>query len=450
MVVLRPTRLTSCSMLLSSLALMPACGDESSGGAAATEGADTAVESGTGPASETTADDANVDGSSTAVDTEEGSTSADETSGTTGDSPAECQTPMVQCPDDLPVLGLAGQTTVEAIELPLQASEACGALLSELVYVRVPDDIVSVGVSVESGESWSGLSLLQLEDDVLIDANVRGPTGWGAAPTKHVPGVVASTVLPMSPQSQPSPGCLAVQVTVEGQQQTDATLRFVTRRTLGEGRLDLNLVIVEGTDVESEELSAAVAVVEQLYTDGSAALLDTVGLDSVAAPSPFVPTEGPELEALRASYEPESAGAMTVYLIADFLGEDGGVLGIAAGVPGPNGVAGTRASGVVVAIEPHRFEDGQISTQLLGETIAHELGHQFGLFHTSESDGSANDLAPDTAECGPEDDIDGDASLVPSECPDGSNFMFWTSDGTPQTEVSPFQADVIFFSPVVY
>ena len=40
-----------------------------------------------------------------------------------------------------------------------------------------------------------------------------------------------------------------------------------------------------------------------------------------------------------------------------------------------------------------------LDAQLLGETAAHEMGHQLGLFHTTESGGTEFDILTDTAEC---------------------------------------------------
>ncbi len=79
-----------------------------------------------------------------------------------------------------------------------------------------------------------------------------------------------------------------------------------------------------------------------------------------------------------------------VFFVSGFVGEHQGVLGVAGGVPGPAGLDGSRASGVVVAID--EFDDPRYA----GSTLAHELGHFLGLFHTVESDARYSDQLQDT------------------------------------------------------
>ena len=121
-------------------------------------------------------------------------------------------------------------------------------------------------------------------------------------------------------------------------------------------------------------------------------------------------------------------------------------LGIAAGIPGPNGIPGTAASGVMVSVDTHLDGDGEtLLTDLMGETMAHEVGHQLGLFHTTEDTGTEHDPIGDTPECDVEYDLDGDGELTAEECEaaGGRNFMFWTSAEFAQFEMSPIQAMVL-------
>lgn len=65
------------------------------------------------------------------------------------------------------------------------------------------------------------------------------------------------------------------------------------------------------------------------------------------------------------------------------FGGFGVVLGIAGGIPGPSLVQGTTKNGVAIALDSHDQPEvgGDVAT-----TMAHELGHYLGLFHTSEVD----------------------------------------------------------------
>ncbi|VAX23989.1 hypothetical protein MNBD_NITROSPINAE02-2207 [hydrothermal vent metagenome] len=115
----------------------------------------------------------------------------------------------------------------------------------------------------------------------------------------------------------------------------------------------------------------------------------------------------------------------------------GGTLGIAGGIPGPP-VAGTAHSGVIAATFGGLSTLSSHDKNLLGETIAHEIGHYLGLYHTSESNGLRFDPVSDTGECRK-------SNPIPASCPDGANLMFFAAGGPsiPQTTLSPGQRFVL-------
>lgn len=67
---------------------------------------------------------------------------------------------------------------------------------------------------------------------------------------------------------------------------------------------------------------------------------------------------------------------------------------LAGNTPGPPGMQGTRASGIVVSASMMAQP-----AELLGRSIAHEVGHYLGLFHPVEQDGSRLDPLLDTLSC---------------------------------------------------
>ena len=118
---------------------------------------------------------------------------------------------------------------------------------------------------------------------------------------------------------------------------------------------------------------------------------------------------------------PKSNKGVNFFFVKGFTGW--GLLGKAGGIPGPP-VHGTYGSGVVVSLADY-FESGQQGVKLTAHAMAHELGHQLGLFHTSEQDGSMFDPIGDTPKCA--NDFNGDGMVDFWECigKGNTNLMFW-------------------------
>ena len=134
--------------------------------------------------------------------------------------------------------------------------------------------------------------------------------------------------------------------------------------------------------------------------------------------------------ALLAESEGASIGAINVFFVDEMMlgGPFGGfglLLGAAGGIPGPVLVHGTARSGVVIALGGH---DQPGAPTVLPNTVAHEVGHYLGLFHTSEMAifGMMNDPIDDT----PVNDSD--------------YLMFNTGEGS---TISPWQARVMLSNP---
>ena len=103
-----------------------------------------------------------------------------------------------------------------------------------------------------------------------------------------------------------------------------------------------------------------------------------------------------------------------------------GLLGKAGGIPGPPLIHGTYHSGVVVSLVDYYEYEVQIGIPVTAETMAHELGHQLGLFHTTEQDGTLHDPIPDTPECTYDGNNDGAVDLQECKNSGANNLMFWS------------------------
>jgi hypothetical protein len=146
--------------------------------------------------------------------------------------------------------------------------------------------------------------------------------------------------------------------------------------------------------------------------------------------------------------------SVNLFFIKDF--SDCEYLGKAAGIPGSMGIANSW-NGVLINLSAHA-SGASLDPQLLGETAAHEMGHQLGLFHTTEIGGTVFDILTDTAEClNSTKDFDRNGKMSAEECEGygGENLMFWTawnpssrSAGKKQETLSSHQQHVLKYSPL--
>ncbi len=137
-----------------------------------------------------------------------------------------------------------------------------------------------------------------------------------------------------------------------------------------------------------------------------------------------------------------SARGVNVYLVRSISGAGDGfrALGVAGGIPGPVGIDGTGHSGVCVSFSDAVVGSGTTGANVVGQILAHEVGHYVGLFHATEQ------LRP----CGPgEDPSDGCApfgggdQLADTTRGDDGNLMYWSIvGGGTNTELSDGQGHV--------
>ena len=214
---------------------------------------------------------------------------------------------------------------------------------------------------------------------------------------------------------------------------------------------------ITGTTRSAGDISAALSVMSGIYSANGIRL--TINDTITISDTQYAAVSGTFTDSTTSALVTQgSTTAVNLFFIEDYCSMCGwsGILGNAAGIPGSMGIANSW-NGVLNSLSAHA-SGATLDSQLLGETAAHEMGHQLGLFHTTETGGTVFDILTDTAEClNSTKDFDRNGKMSAEECEGygGENLMFWTawntssrSAGKKQETLSSHQQHVLKYSPI--
>lgn len=242
----------------------------------------------------------------------------------------------------------------------------------------------------------------------------------------------------------------------------ETTIYTITKSDMGE-TIDVNLWLVGLSDYEGEEDPVVAELVESFETLFGAFDLKLGEVNHIeltgeqANRLTYTSLYGDENDNAQADDLDEifalSGGAdnryFNFFLVTAFSPLS--IIGMSGGIPGPQLIQGTAHSGVVISLLGGLSTLSKSDIELQGETMAHELGHYLGLFHTTERNGLIFDPISDTAECDSETyDINNDGYASADECEevDGFNLMFWAAASYSQDIISAMQINVVKKAPV--
>ena len=210
---------------------------------------------------------------------------------------------------------------------------------------------------------------------------------------------------------------------------------------------------ITGTTWAAGDLTATLSVMSGIYSTNGITL--TINSTITISDSQYAAISGTFTDSTTSALVSQGVTeGVNLFFIEDY--SDSEHLGNAAGIPGSMGIANSW-NGVLINLSIHA-SGSTLKAQLLGETAAHEMGHQLGLFHTTEKWGTEFDIISDTAECSKSSrDYDRNGEMSAEECEGygAENVMFWTawssssrSAGKKQETLSSYQQQVLKYSPI--
>jgi hypothetical protein len=316
-------------------------------------------------------------------------------------------------------------------------------------FFVVPEDSVSFLLSIFLGSNYN-IKFRSLTDpdgiDILSASSILYDASSGNV---GAPGY-ANVLVPQSPSFSAKAGTW----TFKAYTNDRVSIALRTGSTPSAATIVVQPYIT-GTIWSAGDISAALSIMSGIFSANGITL--TINNTITISDTQYSAVSGTFTNSTTSALVTQgSAATVNLFFIEDYSGSWSGILGNAAGIPGSMGIANSW-NGVLISLSAHA-SGATLKSQLLGETAAHEMGHQLGLFHTTETGGTVFDILTDTAEClNSTKDFDRNGKMSAEECEGygGDNLMFWTawntssrSAGKKQETLSSHQQHVLKYSPI--
>ena len=317
-------------------------------------------------------------------------------------------------------------------------------------FFVVPEDGVSFLLSIFLGSNYN------IKFDSLTDPSGKDILSASSTPNLYdassgnigTPGY-ANVLVPQSPSFSAKAGTWTFKANTNDR----VSIALRTGSTPSAATITIQPYIT-GTIWSASDISVALIIMKRIYSKNGITL--TVKSTITISDTQYATVSKTFTDTTTSALLSQgSTDGVNLFFVQDQL-EKTSFLGKAAGIPGSMGIANSW-NGVLIFLIPHA-SGTMLDAQLLGETAAHEMGHQLGLFHTTESGGNQFDILSDTLECQKStQDNNSDRKVSAEECESygAENVMFWTSwssssrsAGKKQEVLCNQQQEVLKYSPL--
>jgi len=318
-------------------------------------------------------------------------------------------------------------------------------------FFVVPEDGVSFLLSIFLGSNYN-IKFYSLTDpdgtDILSAFST--PNLYNEASGRLGSSGYANVLVPQSPSFSAKAGTWTFKAYTNDQ----VRLSLRTGSTPSAATIVVQPYIT-GITWSAGDISDALSVMSSIYSANGITL--TINSTITISDTQYAAVSGTFTDSTTSALVTQgSTATVNLFFIEDYTGIWSGILGNAAGIPGSMGIANSW-NGVLINLSAHAAPT-TLDAQLLGETAAHQIGLQLGLFHTTETGGTVFDILSDTPECHAstqDNDSNGRVTAEEGEGYGGENVMFWTHwttssrfAGKKQETLSSHQQYVLKYSPI--